>query len=61
MVFHFGFDLEDANRFKEEKLIPRVRELLKIPDLQINVLKVSHWVLERVLADKYAQLLDAQC
>ena len=53
-VFHFGFELDDGDRFKEDKLIPRVRELLKIPDLEINVLKVSHWVLERVLADKYA-------
>ena len=54
-VFHFGFALDDENRFADDKLIPRVRELLKIPDLEINVKKISHWVLERVLANKYSK------
>ena len=54
-VFHFGFELDDVNRFAEENLLPRVRELLKIPDLDIEVLKISHWVLERVLADAYSK------
>lgn len=54
-VFHFGFDLNDENRFAEENLLPRVRKLLKIPDLQVKVHKISHWVLERVLANKYSE------
>ena len=53
-VIHFGFDLDDDSRFDEDKLIPRVRELLKLPDLDINVLRTSHWILERVLADKFS-------
>lgn len=31
----------------------RIRELLKLPELEMKVHKISHWVLERVLADKY--------
>ena len=54
-VFHFGFDLEDEARFQEEKLIPRIRDLLKIPNLQMKIHKVSHWIIERVLADKYRE------
>ena len=54
-VFHFGFDLDDNARFQEGKLIPRIRDLLKIPNLDITVHKVSHWIIERVLADKYRQ------
>jgi 2,4-dichlorophenol 6-monooxygenase len=54
-VFHFGFDLNDENRFQEEKLLPRIRDLLKIPNLKIKVHKVSHWIIERVLATKYRE------
>ena len=54
-VFHFGFDLQDEDRFQEEKLIPRIRGLLKIPTLEIKVHKISHWIIERVLANKYRE------
>jgi 2,4-dichlorophenol 6-monooxygenase len=52
-VFHFGFDLDDENRFAEDKFMMRIRELLKLPDLEMKIHKISHWVLERVLANKY--------
>jgi 2,4-dichlorophenol 6-monooxygenase len=54
-VFHFGFGLDDEARFKEERLVPRIREILKIPDLEIKVHKISHWTIERVLANKYRE------
>lgn len=53
---HFGLRLDDPARFCEddpETLTARIRNLLKIPGLDIEVLKVSHWVIERVLANKY--------
>lgn len=52
-VFHFGFSMDDEARHDESALIPRIRELLKIPDLDIKVYKISHWAIERVLADSY--------
>ena len=54
-VFHFGFDLNDENRFAEQEILHRARELLKIPNLQMKVHKISHWILERVLANKYSE------
>ena len=42
-IFHFGFELDDVNRFAEERLVPRVRELLKLPDLDIEVLKPTYY------------------
>lgn len=54
-TLHFGFDLNDESRWDESRLIPRIRELLKLPDLQMEVLNINHWVLERVLASKYQQ------
>jgi 2,4-dichlorophenol 6-monooxygenase len=53
-TLHFGFPVTDSTRFDKEALPARIRELLKIPDLEMDVLHVSHWVLERTLANKYS-------
>lgn len=52
-VFHFGFAMDDEKRHDEASLMPRIRELLKIPELEMKVHKVSHWAIERVLAETY--------
>ncbi|MGV9867499.1 FAD-dependent oxidoreductase [Rhodococcus koreensis] len=52
-VLHFTFRPDDPARFDEEAIVPRLRELLKLPDLEVQVHKVSHWILESVLADTY--------
>jgi 2,4-dichlorophenol 6-monooxygenase len=52
-VFHFTFGPDDPERFDEEAIVPRLKELLKLPDLEVQVHKVSHWILEGVLADRY--------
>lgn len=52
-VFHFGFAMDDEKRNEEDALIPRIRNLLKIPDLKMKVHKVSHWAIEGVLAETY--------
>lgn len=52
-VFHFTFRPDDPERFDEDAIVPRIRALLKLPDLDMKVHKVSHWVLEGVLADRY--------
>jgi 2,4-dichlorophenol 6-monooxygenase len=52
-VLHFTFAPDDPARFDEEAIVPRLRALLKLPDLEVEIHKVSHWILEGVLADKY--------
>ena len=52
-MFHFSFKSDDPERFSEDKLIPRMRALMKIPDLQPQVLGVGHWIVQGVLADRY--------
>jgi 2,4-dichlorophenol 6-monooxygenase len=49
----FAFAPGDPERFDEDMIVPRLKELLRLPDLDIEVLCVSHWVLEGVLADRY--------
>lgn len=51
-VFHFAFRPDDPD-FNEGDIVPRIRHLLRIPDLDITVHKVSHWIVEAVLANKY--------
>jgi 2,4-dichlorophenol 6-monooxygenase len=52
-VFHFTFAPDDPDRFDEEAIVPRLCGLLKLPELDLKVHKVSHWILEGVLADRY--------
>jgi 2,4-dichlorophenol 6-monooxygenase len=52
-VVHFAFRPDDPERFNEEAIVPRLRELLRLPDLQLQVHKVSHWILDRIVADRW--------
>lgn len=51
--FHFSFKSDDPQRFDEDKLVPRMRELLKIPELEPEVLSIGHWIVQGVLADRF--------
>jgi 2,4-dichlorophenol 6-monooxygenase len=52
-VVHFAFRPDDPERFDEEAIVPRIRALLKIPDLEMKVFKVSHWILDRIVAERW--------
>lgn len=52
-IFHFMVAPDDPTRFDEPTVIQQIRELLKLPDLEMDVHKISHWMIEAVLAEKY--------
>jgi 2,4-dichlorophenol 6-monooxygenase len=52
-MFHFSFKPDDAARHNDELLIPRMKELLKLPDLEFDLIAIGHWVVEAVLVDRY--------
>ncbi|UIX31955.1 FAD-dependent monooxygenase [Streptomyces sp. GQFP] len=52
-VIHFTLRPDDPERFDKEATLPRLRALLKLPDLELTVHTVSHWILEGVPADRY--------
>jgi 2,4-dichlorophenol 6-monooxygenase len=52
-VLTFGFPVTDDKRFDTDALPARIRQLLKLPDLEMEVQHVNHWVLDKVVADKY--------
>lgn len=39
----------------KDEFVGRIRDLLKLPNLQVELLSSSEWVMERVLADRYQQ------
>ena len=44
---------DEPARFDEAMVTQQIRELLKLPDLQMQVHKISHWMIEAVLAERY--------
>lgn len=50
---HFPSAPDDPALLDETAILPRIRTLLGIPDLEAQLHEVSHWVLEAVLADRY--------
>lgn len=52
-TIHFMFRPDDPERFDETAIVPRVRDLLKLPELDLTVHRVSHWILDRVVATQW--------
>jgi len=52
-VVYFGLAPDDDARTDEEAMAPHIRNLLKLPELELSVHRVSHWLIERVVADRY--------
>jgi 2,4-dichlorophenol 6-monooxygenase len=50
---HFALAPQDPARNDQALLVQRMREVMKLPDLELKVITVSHWSLEAVLADRY--------
>jgi 2,4-dichlorophenol 6-monooxygenase len=52
-MFHFSFKPGTGENYEAATLVPRIRALLKIPDLDVRVLSVGKWIVQGVLADRY--------
>ena len=52
-VFHFAFRPDDPERFNEDQIVPRLRGLLRLPELDMKVHKISHWILDRIVAQQW--------
>ena len=54
-VFGMGFSMDDKVRHQEGYVLDKIRALIKIPDLEMKVLTINHWILDCVLANKYQE------
>lgn len=52
---HFSMPVEEGARFDTTTVEPRIRDLLGIPELELNVISVNHWIIEGVHAERYRE------
>ncbi|MFN0161164.1 MAG: FAD-dependent monooxygenase [Burkholderiales bacterium] len=52
-LFHSAVREGDPEKYDHATLIARVRELLKIPDLEMEILGSAPWTVQGLLADRY--------
>ena len=53
-VFHMQYATDDPDAMQEEKVLARMRATLGLPDeLQVTIHRISQWVMEGVIADKF--------
>ncbi len=54
-AFHFAFLPTDDSNLDEQAILAKIRELLGVGDIPIEILRVSHWSVQGSVADKYSQ------
>ena len=52
-LFHFAFLPDDPAQYDEVSVVPRLRDLLRIPDAQIKILKMNNWQVQGVVAEHF--------
>lgn len=52
-MFHFSFKPGANASYDPETLVPQIRELLKIPELDLSLLGIGRWIVQGILANRY--------
>jgi len=53
-AFHFAFLPTDDSDLSEAAMLAKIRELLGVGDIPIEIIQISHWSVQGSVADKYA-------
>ncbi|BBZ05479.1 2,4-dichlorophenol 6-monooxygenase [Mycolicibacterium chitae] len=54
-AFHFAFLPTDDSDLDEQAISAKIRELLGVGDIPMEILRISHWSVQGSVADKYSQ------
>ena len=54
-LFHFAFQPDDPTQFDAESVVPRLRDLLKLPELEPRIIRMNDWKVQGVLARRYRE------
>lgn len=54
-AFHFAFLPTDDSDLDEQAISVKIRELLGVGDIPLEILRISHWSVQGSVADKYSQ------
>ena len=52
-LLHFAFQPDDPEQFDAESVVPRLQDLLRLPDLEPRVIRMNNWKVQGVLAREY--------
>jgi 2,4-dichlorophenol 6-monooxygenase len=52
-LLHFAFQPDDPQQFDAESVVPRLKELLRLPDLAPRIIKMNNWKVQGVLAQRF--------
>lgn len=52
-LVHFAFQPDDPAQFGDDTIVPRLRSLLKTPDLEMEVVRMNNWQVQGVLAREF--------
>jgi len=53
-AFHFAFLPTDDSDLDEAAMLAKIRELLGVGEIPIDILRISHWSVQGSIADKYS-------
>ena len=51
-MVHFAFDANDTNVLEEEGVKARIRDICKLPELDLEILRITQWSVDRVHAER---------
>jgi 2,4-dichlorophenol 6-monooxygenase len=52
-LLHFAFQPDDPAQFDEKSVVPRLKELLRLPDLEPKIIRMNNWKVQGVLARSF--------
>ena len=52
-LLHFAFQPDDPAQFDEASVVPRLKDLLRLPELQPKIIRMNNWKVQGVLARNY--------
>jgi 2,4-dichlorophenol 6-monooxygenase len=54
-LLHFAFQPDDPEQFDEKSVVPRLRELLRLPNLEPKIIRMNNWKVQGVLARRFQE------
>ena len=54
-LLHFAFQPDDPDQFDAESVVPRLKELLRLPDVEPRLIKMNNWKVQGVLARRFRE------
>lgn len=54
-LLHFAFQPDDPQQFDAESVVPRLKELLRLPDVNPQIIRMNNWKVQGVLARRFRE------